>query len=61
MKLVPEVPKQIKKEKYIPPKPYRTPQDKLDELAKLYNKTKDEKYKHQLYELIKKIVKNIPS
>ena len=33
--------------------------DKLDELANLYNKTKDSKYKEQWYELIKKVIRQI--
>ena len=35
--------------------------DKLDELANLYNKTKEKKYKEQWYELVKKIVRHIPN
>lgn len=34
-------------------------QDQLDYLANLYNKTKDNKYKQQWYELIKKVVRHI--
>ena len=34
-------------------------QDKLNQLANLYNKTKEQKYKKQLYELVKKIVRHI--
>jgi len=36
-------------------------QDKLNQLANLYNKTKEQKYKEQWYELVKKIVRHIPS
>ena len=36
-------------------------QDKLNQLANLYNKTKEKKYKEQWYELVKKIVWHIPS
>tara|TARA_R100001460_G_scaffold4718_2_gene13193 strand:- start:631 stop:810 length:180 start_codon:yes stop_codon:yes gene_type:complete len=36
-------------------------QDKLNQLANLYNKTKEKKYKEQWYELVKKIVRHIPS
>lgn len=36
-------------------------QDKLNQLANLYNKTKQQKYKEQWYELVKKIVRHIPS
>lgn len=36
-------------------------QDQLDYLANLYNKTKDSKYKEQWYQLIKKVVRHIPS
>jgi len=35
--------------------------DKLDELANLYNKTKDSKYKEQWYKLIEKVIRHIPS
>ena len=34
-------------------------QDKLNQLANLYNKTKEQKYKEQWYELVKKIVRHI--
>lgn len=34
-------------------------QDKLNQLANLYNKTKEQKYKKQWYELVKKIVRHI--
>jgi len=34
-------------------------QDKLNQLANLYNKTKEKKYKEQWYELVKKIVRHI--
>ncbi len=37
------------------------PVDQLDKLANLYNKTKEKKYKEQWYELVKKIVRHIPS
>jgi hypothetical protein len=33
--------------------------DKLDELANLYNKTKDSKYKEQWYKLIEKVIRHI--
>ena len=33
-------------------------QDKLNQLANLYNKTKEQKYKEQWYELVKKIVRH---
>jgi hypothetical protein len=33
--------------------------DKLDELANLYNKTKDSKYKEKWYELIEKVIRHI--
>jgi len=33
--------------------------DKLDELANLYNKTKDSKYKKQWYKLIEKVIRHI--
>ena len=36
-------------------------QDKLNQLANLYNKTKQQKYKEQWYELVKKVVRHIPS
>tara|TARA_R100001480_G_scaffold6881_3_gene14240 strand:- start:401 stop:580 length:180 start_codon:yes stop_codon:yes gene_type:complete len=36
-------------------------QDQLDYLANLYKKTKEQKYKEQWYELVKKIVRHIPS
>jgi len=36
-------------------------QDKLNQLANLYNKTKEQKYKEQWYELVKKIVRHIPN
>ena len=36
-------------------------QDKLNQLANLYNKTKEQKYKEQWYELVKKVVRHIPS
>ena len=34
-------------------------QDKLNQLANQYNKTKEQKYKEQWYELVKKIVRHI--
>ena len=34
-------------------------QYKLNQLANLYNKTKEQKYKEQWYELVKKIVRHI--
>ena len=34
-------------------------QDKLNQLANLYNKTKQQKYKEQWYELVKKVVRHI--
>lgn len=34
-------------------------QDKLNQLANLYNKTKEKKYKEQWYELVKKVVRHI--
>ena len=34
-------------------------QAKLNQLANLYNKTKEQKYKKQWYELVKKIVRHI--
>ena len=34
-------------------------QDKLNQLANLYNKTKEQKYKEQWYELVKKVVRHI--
>ncbi|BAQ88531.1 hypothetical protein [uncultured Mediterranean phage uvMED] len=34
-------------------------QDQLDNLANLYNKTKDSKYKEQWYELIEKVIRHI--
>ena len=34
-------------------------QDKLNQLANLYNKTKEQKYKEQWYELVKKFVRHI--
>ena len=34
-------------------------QDKLNQLANLYNKTKEQKYKEQWLELVKKVVRHI--
>ena len=34
-------------------------QDKLNQLANLYNKTKEQKYKEQWYKLVKKVVLHI--
>jgi len=34
-------------------------QDQLDYLANLYKKTKEQKYKEQWYELVKKVVRHI--
>ena len=39
----------------------RVNQNKLDQLANLYNKTKDKKYYDEWFDLVKKITKQIKS
>lgn len=39
----------------------RVNQNKLDQLANLYNKTKDKKYADEWFDLVKKITKQIKS
>ena len=47
-----------KPKKYIPKKKIVLT-DKLDELAKLYNKTKEKKYYEEWFKLVKKFTKKI--